>query len=229
MPHVAGVKTCRFGWLAVTVQIEPDIISEGHHLCSSAGEVFSLLPKPSIFAVNVPMGLLEEPVKGGRECDRQARKILGKPRGSSVFSPPSRPSLNCPTFEQAHQWGLNKQTFAILPRVREMDQVINPERQSWIREAHPELSFYMMDGLRPVEERRKTVPGREARLKLLNQFFYQVEEGLAKFPGKDVLKDDVLDAYAAAWTAMRVFRGEAGFVPQTPPCDSRGVEMAIWY
>jgi len=229
MSYVAGVKSCRFGWLAVIVQIDQDVISEEHRLCSSLREVLSLSPRPAVFAFNVPIGLLEEPARGGRECDRQVRRILGKSRGSSVMSPPPRSSLDCPSFEQAHQWGLSRQAFSILPRAREMEQIINPERQAWIKEAHPEMSFFMMDGLKPVEERRNTVPGRDVRMSLLAQTFHQVEQGLTAFPGKDVTKDDVLDAYAAAWTALRVFGGEAGCVPEVPSCDSRGVEMAIWY
>jgi predicted RNase H-like nuclease len=215
--------------MAVTVEFDQEIVSEEHHLCSTIHEMFSLFPRPGIIAMNIPIGLLDDPAKGGRGCDRQARKVLGKPRGNSVFSPPTRSSLNCSTFEEACRSGLNRQSFAILPRVREMDQIINPERQSWIKEVHPELSFYMMDGLSPMEERRKTIPGRRARIDLLTRFFHQVEEGLARFPGKDVSPDDVLDAYAAAWTAMRVFQGEAGCIPENPACDSKGVAMVIWY
>jgi len=229
VPFVAGMESCSYGWMAVTVEFDQEVLSEEHHLFSTVREAFSLFPRPGIFAVNVPIGLLDDSAKGGRECDRQARKVLGKPRGNSIFSPPSRSSLNCSTFEQARSSGLNRQSFAILPRVLEMDQIINPERQSWIKEAHPELSFYMMDGLRPTEERRKTSPGRKARVDLLMRFFHQVGEGSTRFTRKDVLPDDVLDAYAAAWTAMRVFKGEAGYIPENPMCDSRGVEMAIWY
>jgi predicted RNase H-like nuclease len=229
VPFVAGMKSCRYGWVVVTVEFDQEVVSEEHHLFSTIREALSLFPRPGIFAVSVPIGLLDESAKGGRECDRQARKILGTPRGNSIFSPPSRSSLNCSTFEQALSSGLNRQSLAILPRVLEMDQVINPERQSWIKEAHPELSFYVMDGLRPMEERRKTIPGRKARMDLLKRFFHQVEEGSTRFTRKDVSPDDVLDAYAAAWTAMRVFKGEAGCIPENPIYDSKGVEMAIWY
>lgn len=229
MPCVAGVKYCRSGWLIVTVQINGDVISEEHKFCSSLREALCVYPKPAVFAVNIPMGLPQEPVKGGRECDREARKILGRPRGSSVFSPPPRISLECSKLEQGRRHGLSKQAFSVLSGVREMDRIITPERQSWIKEAHPELSFYMMDGLRPVDEKRRTAPGRDARIGLLSRFFHQVEDGLRKFHTKDASPEDVLDAYAVAWTAMRVFRGEAGCVPETAPCDHRGIEMAIWF
>jgi predicted RNase H-like nuclease len=39
-----------------------------------------------IIAVDVPIGLLDAYEVGGRACDRAARKLLGVPRASSVFT-----------------------------------------------------------------------------------------------------------------------------------------------
>ena len=180
-------------------------------------------------AVDIPMGLLDEPVKGGRECDRVARKILGQPRSSSVFSPPVRQSLDCVTFEEAKEYDLNLQSFGILPKVRELDRIMTPELQKRIREAHPEISFFTMAGLAPARVGKKKVQGRKERILILDQYFFQIEEGLARFRASEATADDVLDAYACAWTAMRIFRGEAGHIPDDPPKDERGLQMAIWY
>ena len=229
MPVVAGIENCSGGWLAVMVEVDGDVLSEEHYICASLKELFSLNPGPVAAAVNLPMGLPDLPAQGGRECDREARKVLGKARGSGVFSPPHRNALDCTTPEQAREQGVGRRSFILLPQIRELDRIINPQRQSWIKEAHPELSFYTMDGLCPVEEKRRTVPGRHQRTQLLRQYFYQVDEGLNRFPSRVASPDDVLDAYAAAWTAMRVLSGEAGHVPKDPPRDSRGIEMAIWY
>jgi predicted RNase H-like nuclease len=56
-----------------------------------------------------------------------------------------------------------------------------------------------------------------------------VKEGLERFPSAETAADDILDAYACSWTAMRIFRGEAGCLPDEPPEDARGLKMAIWY
>lgn len=229
MPVVAGVDSCPGGWLAVLVTFFEEIVKEEHALLERFQDLASLKTPPSHIAVDIPMGLLEEPVKGGRECDRVARKILGQPRSSSVFSPPVRPSLDCVTFEEAKGYDLNLQSFGILPKVSELDRIMTPELQKRIREAHPEISFFTLAGLAPAMVGKKKVQGRKERMLILNQCFFQVEEGLARFSASEATADDVLDAYACAWTAMRIFRGEAGQIPDDPPKDKRGLQMAIWY
>ena len=229
MPVVAGLDSCPGGWLAVLVTFYEEVVAEEHLVLGRFEELFHVPAPPSFVCVDIPIGLLEEPVQGGRECDRAARKILGQPRSSSVFSPPARPALSCPTFEEARAFGLNRQSFGILPKVRELDEVMTPDLQKRIREVHPEISFFIMAGLSPAEEAKKNKAGRSERLALLEEHFFQVREGLDLFPVKEAAPDDVLDAYACAWTAMRVFRGEAGRLPEEPDRDAKGLEMAIWY
>jgi predicted RNase H-like nuclease len=229
MPVVAGVDSCPGGWLAVIVTFYEEVVAEEHILLGNFKELSELVTPPSYIAVDIPIGLLGEPVQGGRECDRVARKILGRPRSSSVFSPPVRPSLDCRTFEEARDYGLNLQSFGILPKVRELDQFMTPDLQSRIREAHPEVSFFTLAGLAPAKAGKKKIEGRDERSALLKQFYFQVEEGLERFPMSKATADDILDAYACAWTAMRLFRGEAGCIPDDPQRDEKGLQMAIWY
>jgi predicted RNase H-like nuclease len=40
--------------------------------------------------------------------------------------------------------------------------------------------------------------------------------------------DDVLDAAVAAWSALRIARGEALTLPADPPIDRSGRKVAIW-
>lgn len=229
MPIVAGVDSCPAGWVAVMVTFYEEVVEERHFLLESFGQLSTLESQPSYVAVDIPIGLLAEPVQGGRECDRAARGVLGRPRSSSVFSPPVRPALNCDSFEQARKFDLNRQSFGILPKVRELDQIVTPGLQTRVREAHPEVSFFTMAGLAPAQSGKKKAEGRDERTSLLERCFFQVSEGLAKFPASKAGADDILDAYACAWTAMRIFRGEAGCLPDDPPRDEKGLQMAIWY
>ena len=229
MPVVAGVDSCIGGWLAVLVTFFEEIVEEEHVLLESFKDLAALKNPPSYIAVDIPIGLLDKPEKGGRECDRVARKILGHPRSSSVFSPPVRPSLDCVTFEEAKKYNLNMQSFGILPKVRELDRLMTPELQKRVRETHPEISFFTLAGLAPARAGKKKAQGREERISILDQYFFQVEEGLGRYPASEVTADDILDAYACAWTAMRMFRGEAGHIPDDPPRDEKGLQMAIWY
>ena len=45
----------------------------------------------------------------------------------------------------------------------------------------------------------------------------------------DVAVDDVLDAFAALWTAGRIARGEASTLPISPLRDSQDLPMEIVY
>jgi predicted RNase H-like nuclease len=52
--------------------------------------------------------------------------------------------------------------------------------------------------------------------------------GEARFPRSQAGPDDVLDAYACAWTAARIFRGGAISFPADVPVDAKGLRMAIF-
>lgn len=229
MPYIAGVDGCPAGWIVVLVEIHEAVVREEALLFGSFEEVLSASPRPAVIAVDSPIGLLERREAGGRQCDREARRVLGKPRSSSIFSPPPRPALTVGDFTEAAVWGLNRQSFGIMGKVRELDDIMTPERQSLVHEVHPEVTFFVMDGLVPMAEGKRSRSGREARRAILGRYFYQVDEMLGKYPRRSVGSDDVLDAYAAAWTAMRIYRKEAGRIPDDPPRDEKGLEMAIWY
>ena len=81
-------------------------IREEHRVCSSFHEVVDLGSKAEVVAVDIPIGLLEEPITGGRECDKEARLMLGTPRRSSVFTPPTRAALASATWRQHEAWGV---------------------------------------------------------------------------------------------------------------------------
>lgn len=64
-------------------------------LCPRIGDVLGLPEAPTVIAVDVPIGLLDVPARGGRLCDQHARHLLkGTPRTSRVFSSPVRRMLS---------------------------------------------------------------------------------------------------------------------------------------
>src|SRR3989442_381172 len=78
----AGGDGCRGGW--VVVLLDTGSGHSGHRLIERFQEVFELVEKPAVVGVDIPVGLLERAVKGGRQCDREVRPILGQPRARSV-------------------------------------------------------------------------------------------------------------------------------------------------
>jgi predicted RNase H-like nuclease len=184
----------------------------------------------SMIAVDIPIGLLEEPSVGGRECDKEARRLLGTPRRSSVFTPPTRAALASATYEEAQRFGagMSRQAFGILPKIREVDQLITPELQKTVREVHPEVCFYGLAGY-PLRYKKKSTEGSAERLSAVQGRFSGIGRALSMFPRVQVASDDVLDAYAAAWTALGIIENAANRIPPHPPIDAKGLRMEMWY
>ncbi len=234
--RVAGVDGCRAGWLVVLVDEQGHPISSSPvRLCAEFDEILSLSPKPAVIAVDIPIGLLDLPQRGGRICDQQARQLLGG-RASSVFSPPSRIVLEAREYADARRHGLSIQAFGILPKIRQVDHLMTPELQALVHESHPELAFTALAG-HPMRFNKKTVRGRHERLRMLERiprhFFRGIKRtiinGLKAFTRKQVAPDDFIDASVLAWTALRIAKRTAERVPPGPPIDRRGLRMEIWF
>jgi len=138
--------------------------------------------------------------------------------------------------------GISTQCFGILPKILEIDNFMTPERQKIIKEIHPELCFYEMNRKMnkdvAASHNKSTHEGIDERLKLLQSLswirdlnveniYNEIKNECKKMKCK-VKKDDILDAYAALWTAKRIYNCEAIGIPANPDRDSRGLLMEIW-
>jgi len=232
---VAGVDSCRAGWYVVLWETE--LHQEKGYLISTIAELVTLAEQPEVVGVDMVIGVPEVAEKGGRACDREARALLGWPRASSVFSPPCRAALACKSYAEAAavnrasgpaQVGLSKQAYNLFPKMREVDAFVRAYPQRFIREVHPELSFWAMHGEQVVSPSKHTPEGQsQRRLLLEEQGFKQVADACNKRP-RGVKPDDVLDAYAVCWTAARLAAGGALRVPEQDAVDAYGLDMAIW-
>lgn len=122
---------------------------------------------------------------------------------------------------------MSQQAWGIAPKIKQVDDAIRGECQNWVYEVHPEVSFWAMAGERPMEHRKKSAAGRIERLDMLRPVFDQIDGLLAERPS-GVGKDDLLDAAAAAWSALRIARGEGQRVSAEEE-DSLGLRSCIWY
>ena len=225
---VAGIDGCRDGWIAFKVDL------------TSLGTLVELIDLPSILrnkpddiailAIDIPIGLLEGP----RACDKAARKLLGQPRGSSVFPAPCRAALEAQTYAEGSEInrqkttrGLSQQAWGIAPKIKQVDDAITSECQRWAFEVHPEVCFWALAGERPMAHGKKTKAGVSERLDLLRPVFPDIERHMQNRRA-NVGRDDLLDAAVAAWTASRIFKGEAQRVSESE-WDANGLETTIWY
>jgi threonine dehydratase len=217
MVPVAGVDGCKGGWVVVTE-------SEAF-VCPNFEAALAALPDDSVIAVDMPIGLLDEYVEGGREPDRAARGLLGK-KWPAVFSAPPRRAFGATGLSEAQARGcrMTIQALKLMPKIEEVDRVMTPTLQQRVREVHPEVCFRSIKG-GPVVSNKKRPPGRGERRRLLEAV------GLAipprPRPYRQVAEDDLLDACVAMWSAHRIAAGRVEQVQEHPPSDSRGLRMEI--
>jgi predicted RNase H-like nuclease len=120
--------------------------------------------------------------------------------------------------------GVSIQLWNIRDKIKEVDDVITPERQATIGEAHPELIFRRLTGSLSLD-RKKSAAGREQRIKLLaSQGFVKLAQWLTQRHGTGIGRDDLIDACACAVAARdstsRLGGGEI---------DPKGLRMEINY
>ena len=181
--------------------------------------------------VDIPIGLSDDK---SRQADVRAREVLRPLRASSVFPAPVRAVLTATSYEEACALSfgacgkkISKQTYAILPKIREADGAMTPELQKRVVEVHPEVSFCSLNKMQPLAHSKKSPAGAQKRERLLAKLF---EDDLACRAVRDgVWLEDFFDACAAAWTARRLALGKAERLPAGPSVDGRGLRMEIVY
>jgi predicted RNase H-like nuclease/ADP-ribose pyrophosphatase YjhB (NUDIX family) len=226
---VLGVDACPAGWVGVVIDpqrrasvfVAPDItglvdlVRERHDV--------------PVVAVDIPIGL---PDTGGRQADAAARRALvGK--ASSVFSTPVRAAVEAATYEEARAANLaatdgrtsvSAQAYALREKVLQVDAWVRGRPGARVIEVHPEVSFARMAGA-PLLARKKDADGVRARREAL------AAHGIvapAWFRGAGFGEDDLLDACAVAWTAVRHALGVSESYPEVPEVFSDGIPAAIW-
>ena len=232
MAIVAGVDGCPAGWLCVRLDTETGELT--HDVFPTAAELLADEPRPAVLAIDMPIGL---PDAGSRACDLEARALLGRPRGSSVFPAPVRPAIGATTQEEASRLtravdgrGVASQAFGLFPKIRTLDEALTPEHQTWVHEVHPEVSFRAWNGGVAVAETKSSAAGRAARRALIEARYgaTPIDAVRSRWLVRQVRTDDIHDAFAALWSAQRIHRGDAEVLPDGGGAiDATGLRMEI--
>lgn len=227
---MTGVDGCNGGWIAASRE-------RGVIRCrriARLDELFLAAPPPGVVAVDIPIGL---PERGSRACDVAVRELLGQPRGSSVFPAPLRALLAARSHEEASQLReriegkrISIQTWMIVPKIAEVDRLLrrSAAARAATHEVHPEVCFYYLNGGQPMTGPKKKEAGRNERLELLRAWCgADADRALADREGLTCEADDVIDAFAALWSAERIAAGKAVVHPANPELDAHGLPMSI--
>jgi predicted RNase H-like nuclease len=175
--------------------------------------------------IDVPIGL---PLRGYRTCDVEAREhvrsrvFLGARWNVWLFE--SYKNAN-DRYWSSDDKGISKQLWGIRDKLKEVNEVMTPERQSRLMETHPELVFWRLNG-RKYLENKKTDAGRTQRIELLERHgFNKIGKWLGLRYGTGIRRDDLIDACACALAA----RNSKERFPNGDPQKARGIRMEIWY
>src|SRR4051812_38086651 len=99
---LAGVEPCPGGWLVVSAKLQGiSMFPQEPEVFPQFIDVLDYKPAFSVIAIHCPIGLLDAAVKGGRQCERAARKVLGWPRSGAIQAAPLRRALGARSFDEA--------------------------------------------------------------------------------------------------------------------------------
>lgn len=221
---LAGIDGYKNGWVSA-IEGRP-----GETVVRAYPDFRAILSDASLtlIVIDIPIGILDH---GARTCDVEARHLLGRARGASVFPSPIRSMLDAETWEEAcrrrfaqESKKCSKQLAGILPKIREVDEGMMPTTQYRVREGHPELCFAMMNQGKPMRFNKRTRQGQEERLTLLLRHFPDITMQLREVSGA---RTDTIDAYACLWTARRIVQGNAVALTADTEVDSKGLKVEI--
>ena len=225
---VLGVDACPGGWVGVMVDTSGRASVFVDATISGLVALVRETNPVAVVAIDIPIGL---PDSSGRLADAEARReLVGK--SSSVFSTPTRAALEAESYAAARAANLaatggrtsvSAQAYALREKVLQVDAWVRSRPGVTVIEVHPEVSFARMAGT-PVLARKKDTDGVAARREAL------AAHGIIAppwFRGAGFGEDDLLDACAAAWSAVRHSLGVSESFPSTPEVFSDGIPAAI--
>ena len=230
-----GIDGCKDGWFCVSLNDNGDwsyrVIPNAKSLDEYVGHADSVL-------IDIPIGLHDSGTEE-RQCDKEARRMLTPKRSSSVFPAPARQTLQADNYEQAQQFnrssigrGLSQQSWNIVPKIREIDALLlsKPSLQGVLRECHPELCFWALNGTNAMLYNKKKEEGRHERLAVLENYFAPChelfEQASSRYLRRQLARDDIIDAMVCAVTAKFGYNNYTT-VPALPSKDMRGLPMEI--
>ncbi len=243
-----GVDGATCGWFSVGLDDDAGFEVK---VFEEFAELVKHYSNACLILIDMPIGL-EKNGLGKREADGEAQRIMGR-RNGTVFYPPSREYArqldglkHKEAKEKASSWKQGWKGFAqaisIVPKIIEVDKVIRPYAKGKlpkIRETHPEICFWALNGKQTISHGKAKSKGRRKRIKVLmdcesqtKDILYSSETAKSIF-NNDVATHDILDALVAAVTAKLGCQPGSGWklktLPSKPPKDSKCLPMEMVY
>lgn len=233
LPHEGrfiGVDGCRGGWIAAVVENGRLKVERYETIC----QLVNAYPTFDSFLIDLPIGLQESAEE--IRPDDEARQLLA-PRTSTVFPVPSRQAVYADGEEKQKRANfqilgksLAKQSLAIIPKIREVDEFLSEHCQykNLICESHPELCFARLNGS-VLLSRKKEFTGFAEREHVLAEYLDKEDLKGLWYKAKELRchPDDIMDAVCLAVTAGLKAQNLCESIPASPQTDARGLLMQM--
>ena len=227
---LGAVVPCPGGWLVLPARLAAvTVIVEEPMVLNTLVEVLDFKPKFEAAAIYAPVGFEDEPTGPYRPCDSEARQMVGWPRLAAIKPIPSRAALRAATREEARElepW-LTNDDFRRWKWIREAERAFQPFHQrNWFA-SHPDLSFYVLNGDKPVTSSPYQADGVYERLNLIKSKLPGVEDAVTATPPQGAAQIHLLQAAGLLWTARRAAGRAVNRLPADPNWDSAGLRMEL--
>src|SRR5947209_6746569 len=175
---LAGVEPCPGGWCVVAGKLQGiSLFPQIPEVFPRFVDVLDYKPAFTVLALHMPVGLLTAPDGDGggrgRDCDREARALVGPRRAAAVSLAPTRAAVFASTYEEAKAANggkLDIVTWKLMPRLREVATEVQAYWQRTVFEVNPELVFYQLNDDEPLRfSKRYSVGVKERRTLIENK------------------------------------------------------------
>jgi predicted RNase H-like nuclease len=228
--QIAGVTPCPAGWLVLPARLNGiTIVADDPVVIPTLAGVLDYKPAFDSAAVEVPIGLFDEPSAPYRDCDAAARDLIGWPRAAALFSVPSRAALRAPTFEAARllePW-ISEGDWRRFRWIRQAEAEIQPFHQRRWFSANSDLSYVSLNGDEPLASSPHLDEGVAERRALLQQRMPGVDDVLDRIPPAGATRVHLVRAAGLLWTARRAQGRVATRLPVDSDWDSAGLRMEL--
>lgn len=233
-----GVDGCPDGWLAVCYEDDQFDHASQYETIEAVWDAYEDV---QTILVDVPIGLREDSNEP-RKCDTASRQKLSPLRHTSVFPVPVRSATRCEDYESAKReqeektgGSLGTQTWAISGKIGEVDSILleDPDARTTIREAHPEVCFWALNGDEPMRHSKSRRPlmafwERVEALERVQQDVLGTVRTAALELDTEADNSDLLDAFVLAVTASPL-TDDLQTLPPKPEEDPEGLPMEMVY
>ena len=195
-----GTDGCKNGW--ITCILDHGELRMEHH--DSIEALINSYPEFDAFLIDMAVGLRTSADQ--LRPDDLARKELGT-RSATVFPIPCRQAVYAATEEEQknaniHVFGksLAKQSIAIIPKIRELDEFLSshPQYKNRILESHPELAFARLKGS-VVLTRKKEYSGFCERENILQKY---LPRGCTQISRSDLRRIQIRSVRRTRWKVI---------------------------